>query len=488
MKKQFTLRSGLAAAVAGLALTSAFVPVIATSASAASKATSITIWASGGDQIQEQNAINVELAAYNKMYAGKYHATVTYVPNISTIQENANASAEATVMETDGPTVDYLAYGGKLAPVSAYVSSTIKNDQSSYIQAENSYKGKLYGVATINGTLTLYGNKTLLNDAGITACGSAPTTATCYPSAWSKAWTAAQFGDVLKALKASSAVNTADGNNPYVWASNVAYGGEYGAYAFLPILNSAGSNVVNNYKADFNTPSVVKALNAFDSWLPLNDPTSAGEGSAFAAGKEAILWGGHWQLPSFVDSSVTNAGKNPGNLVTMPLPNFGFGAKDGAGSNTWTVGADATTAQKKAAGAWLDLMGSPKYQVFYTYGNGTKYTYDGATVPKFGDGAVPADPAAIATDPTFEPSGYLYQAGVAETNTCPAGVVKTTCFAVPRPGGPAYPVISSAIATMFQSLFSASATTAASTATVKSALATAVDAINTNFQQFNDYK
>jgi len=487
MKKQRAARTTLAALAVGMTLLASSVPLVATSASAAT-VTQITVWGSGGDQSTEINGIQYAVKQFNTQYKGKYHAKLTFVPNITTVQETASTKDEGTVMEGDGPTLSYLAYSGKLAPLGNVVSPANVKAQSKYILGQDTYKGKLYGMATINGTLTIYGNVKLLNEAGITACGSGPTTASCYPSSWAHAWTATQFGQVLATLKANSSIAKLDSG--YVWGANIAYGGEYEAYGFLPILNSAGSTVVNNNSAKvMETPSVYNALAQFASWMPLNDQnagsaTSGGDGGAFAAGNEPLLWGGHWQLPSFNSGAVTNNGTDLANVVGIPLPNFGYGAKDGAGSNVWEVGANATPAQQQAAGAFLNIVSSTKFQDLYTYGNGTKIN----GVAAYGDGAIPANPAAVAKDPTVEPGGVLYNAAQAEVNACPAGKVLTTCFAVPRPVTPAYPGIDQAVSTMFSSLFSQGAQGAVSMSTVQSLVATAVDSINSYYKQFNNFK
>jgi multiple sugar transport system substrate-binding protein len=491
MKKMFTTRSGLVLALAGVSLLGATVPAVA-QASAASSVTNITVWGSGGDQSQEQNAITYAVNLYNKEYKGKYHATLSFVPNISTVEETINAAGTGTVMEGDGPTLPYLAYSGKLSPINGYVSAANVANQSSYVRAQNSYNGKLYGMSTINGTLDLYGNKALLADAGITSCGNGPTTATCYPTSWANAWTSSQFTQVLTALHNNSTIAGLDSG--YVWSANLAYGGEYSTYGFLPIINSAGSPVIKNNSANsLKTSAVYSAIQQFLGWLPWCDPTSGsatsgGTGGAFANGDLPLHWGGHWQYPGFSTGAVTNGGKDMGNLVSIPLPNFGAGAKDGAGSNDWTVGASASKAQLKAAGAFLDIVSTPSYIDFYTAGNGQTVTSGGTTVPKYGDGAVPASPAALAKNPEYSKGGILYEAGVAETKACPAGVINASCFAVPRPVTPAYPAITSAISTMFNSLFASAETGSVSLDTIKSQVAQAVDAINSNYQQYNNYK
>ncbi|MBU6496380.1 MAG: hypothetical protein KGR42_08255, partial [Acidobacteria bacterium] len=115
MKKRVTSRRPYAALALGVSLLGASIPLVATGAMAASKVTTITVWGSGGDQTTEMAGIKYAVAQYNKMYQGKYHANLEFVPNITTVQETASPADEGTVMEGDGPTLSYLAYSGKIA-------------------------------------------------------------------------------------------------------------------------------------------------------------------------------------------------------------------------------------------------------------------------------------------------------------------------------------------------------------------------------------
>jgi len=490
MKKQYTLRSALAAAAVSMSLAGASLPLTLSSASAA-LVTNISVWGSGGDSSQEQNAIIYAVKAYNKLYAGKYHANLTFVPNISTVQENSPASNEGNVMETDGPTLPFLAWTGKLAPISSYVSKTAVDQQVGVVKAQDTYNGKLYAMAVINSTLAIYGNKHLLNAAGITACpANTPATTSCYPTQWADAWTGAQFTQVLAKLKATPSASNDGG---YVWSANAAYGGEYWPYAFLPLLNSAGSPIIQNNSANvLKSDSVYGALSTIASWVPYMYPTAGsattgGNGGAFANGDLPLAYGGHWQYPGYKTGAVSTT-YGADNLVAIPLPNMGKGAKDGAGSNTWTIGASASTKQKAAAGAFLNYISTAAFTKLMTYGNGQTVTSGGVTSDVYGDGAVPANSGGIATNPTYAKGGILYQMGLASENACMGGVITSTCVATPRPVTPGYPAISQAFQTLFSSLFQASATTPVDTNTIKGLVATAVDSINSNFQTYNNFK
>ena len=489
MKMGSAFQRRLTIGAVGISLLGALSPVFATSAVAAS-VTNISVWGSGGDSSQEQNAIILAVSNYNKTYAGKYHAKLTFVPNISTVQENSPASNEGNVMETDGPTLPFLAWTGKLAPISAYVSPSAVKSQVGVVTAQDTYNKKLYAMAVINSTLAIYGNKHLLNQAGITACApNVQATSSCYPTQWSDAWTGAQFTAVLNKLTAAKV----SGDGSYVWSANAAYGGEYWPYAFLPLLNSAGSPIVKNDSASvLKSPAVYNALATIAGWVPMMDPTAGsattgGNGGAFAAGLLPLAYGGHWQYPGYKTGAVSTT-YGASNLVAIPLPNMGEGAKDGAGSNTWTIGASANSAQKMAAGAFLDYISTASFTKLMTYGNGQNVKLNGVVTPKYGDGAVPANQGGIAENPTYAKGGILYQMGLASENACVNGVITSKCVATPRPVTPAYPAISQAFQTLFSSLFSASATQPVGPSVIKGLVATAVDSIDSNFQTYNNYK
>ena len=107
--KKVTGRKSLAAVAVGMTVLCTSVPLF-TSAASAAAVTQITVWGSGGDQTQEETGIQYAVTQFNNLYKGKYHANLTFVPNITTVQETAAAKNEGTVMEGDGPTLSYLAY------------------------------------------------------------------------------------------------------------------------------------------------------------------------------------------------------------------------------------------------------------------------------------------------------------------------------------------------------------------------------------------
>jgi hypothetical protein len=104
-----------------------------------------------------------------------------------------------------------------------------------------------------------------------------------------------------------------------------------------------------------------------------------------------------------------------GNLVALPLPNFGDGAK--GAQSSWAWGISTNSKEGKAAGTFLDYVMSNKIVTAYTES----------------DGAPPGTKTALAASPLYKPGGPLYLFAEALGDSCGTGVLTTTCVAVPRP-------------------------------------------------------
>ena len=372
---------------------------------------SITIWAHQG-QDSENKVIQRAVADFNSSQSkvkaslrliaeGTYTSTVTSTPT----------DRLPDVLEMDGPTVASMVYNGKVSPIKGFVDpKTITNATSGSV-TEGTYQGKLYALAMFDSALGLFGNKKLLDKAGVT-----------YPSGPTDAWTPDQFGSALKAL----ANKSPSGKSLDISEANLA--GEWGTYAFAPLLWSAGTGLIKDGKAagTLNSDAAVTALNAFKSWKPYVDANS--DNNAFTSGRVALSWGGHWLYPSYSKA----IGKD---LLPLPLPNMGHGTKTGAGSWTWGIGAG--TKNGKAAGSFLDFLLNDKNVKAMTDANG----------------APPATKSAFAADPLYQSGGALAPFGQQLQHTCPASKVTPDCIAVYRPVTPGYPAVTSSFSSALSAIY-----------------------------------
>jgi multiple sugar transport system substrate-binding protein len=381
-----------------------------TTAQAGSGTGTITVWAHDG-QPAENASIEAAVSAFNAAHTG-VTAKLTLLPSATYTQtiDSTPRSKLPDVLEYDGPTMSSYVFAGKLSPISGLVSSTTIANQTSSIVAQDTYPGdgKLYGVAIINSGFGMYGNKQLLQKAGVT-----------WPTSWSGAWTADEFqADLAKIAKVTSggkALDAGENNFP----------GEFGSYAFLPIVNSAGYQAVagNTAQGNLDNPKVVSAIEQFAGWSKYIDANT--DGNAFTSGRVALSWTGHWMYPTYSKALGSN-------LVALPLPNFGDGAKGAQGS--WAWGISSNSKNGKAAGNFLNYLMSD--QIVSEYTNA--------------DGAPPATKTALAASSLYKQGGPLYLFAQALDAGCGSGTLTASCVAVPRPVTPAYPVISQQFSTAME--------------------------------------
>ncbi|MBB1247352.1 sugar ABC transporter substrate-binding protein, partial [Streptomyces durbertensis] len=74
---------------------------------------------------------------------------------------------------------------------------------------------------------------------------------------------------------------------------------EWGTYGFAPVVWSAGGSLLKDGKAAgaLDAPGVVSAMRTFQSWKTYVDANT--DGNAFAKGRVALSWVGHWAYPAY---------------------------------------------------------------------------------------------------------------------------------------------------------------------------------------------
>ncbi len=401
----------------------------------------IVVWADQSQSGQDK-ATQAEVAAFNASQTD-VKAVIKFIPDadLDKTTQATSPSELGDVVEVDGPYMQAWIREGKLGPINGLVSAQTIQNQIPSVIAQDTVNGKLFMVAQIDSGLGIYGNKALLDAAGIS-----------YPTTLDNVWTADQFTADLAKLAAK---------NPSGKALDLKlnYQGEWPTYGFLPIVYSAGSAVMKGGKAagNLDNSQVVAAAKTFASWKPYVDANT--DDSAFVKGRVAMSWVGHWVYPAYSKALGTN-------LVVMPLPDFGNGSKTGQGSIAW--GINTSRGNGKAAAKLLDF--------FANDANVTDYT-SGAVD---GDGAVPATKTALAESTLYAPSGPLYLFAQQLNKTCGSGPATKDCVAVPRPQTPGYPVISSDFSAAWFNIFNG--------ADPQAELTKAAQLIDTDFQDNGGYR
>nr|WP_240508760.1 extracellular solute-binding protein [Streptomyces ossamyceticus] len=232
-----------------------------------------------------------------------------------------------------------------------------------------------------------------------------------YPKGVDDAWTADEFDAALKALKAKDS----DGKVLDIQEGN-GLANEWGTYGFAPIVWSAGGGLLKDGKAEgaLDSPAAVSALKTFQSWKGTVDPNT--DGNAFAKGRVALSWVGHWMYPAYSEALGDD-------LVVLPLPDFGDGPKTGQGSWSWGIGADSKNA--KAAGAFMDFLLDDANVTAMTKANG----------------APPATKSALAASELYKQGGPLQLFADQLAKPCGDSDISKSCVAVTRPVTAGYPVV-----------------------------------------------
>ncbi|MFT3832445.1 MAG: extracellular solute-binding protein [Micropruina sp.] len=398
----------------------------------------ISVWALQG-QDGENAALQAAVDGFNKSQdkitaSLRLIASDTYTTTITTTPKDQLPD----VLQIDGPTLASYVFNGKVSPLKDYVSQAAIDNATAGSIAEGTVNGELYALAQFDSAMGLYGNKKLLDAAKVN-----------YPTSIKEAWTADQFAAALKTLAAENRSGKALDLN------EAGLAGEWGTYAFAPFVWSAGGNLLKNNTAvgALDSPESVKALTQVASWRPFVD--SNADSNAFPQGRVALGIGGHWNYPAYSKALGDD-------LLVMPLPNFGTGAKAGAGSLTWGIGGG--TDNGKAAGAFLSYLLNDANVTAMTKANG----------------APPATKSALASDALYMKGGPLALFADQLANSCPSENITATCVAVYRPVTAGYPTVTSQFSSALSAIWGG--------ADPARALGDAAKSIDQNFADNDGYR
>jgi multiple sugar transport system substrate-binding protein len=383
---------------------SAFIAALAATLATAAPVqaqTTVTMWVHAGPG-PEAVAYTAATAAFNAQSRDIKVDLVKLPEGSYSNQVSAAALARKLpcLLDFDGPNVYNYAWTKKIIPLDAFPELVaVKADLLPSLLRQGTYGGKFYSLGQFDSGLGIWGNKKLLEKAGVRIPGTAL-----------EAWTLAEFEDALKKLKSSGVAAPLD--------MKFNYGvGEWFTYGFSPIVQSFGGDLIErktfkSSKGVINGDAAVKALTTLQGWVKAGyvNPATKDDGD-FIKGKAALSYVGHWTFKDYQKALGDD-------LVLMPMPAFGAKAVTGAGS--WNFGISADCKDPKAAAKVLaHLMSAPEI-LRVTEANG----------------AMPGTNSALAQSKDYGVKGSL-QIYVQQVRQ---GV------ALVRPETPAYPAISTAFA------------------------------------------
>lgn len=364
-------------------------------AASRSHGVSVSVWAHAG-QAGERKTIDHQLQLFDQQHAD-IHIKLTFIPERAynaQVQAAAIAGELPDLLEFDVPYLYNYAWQGRLQPLETLLPGNLQQDLLPSIVAQGTYQGHLYGVGAFDSGLGLYGRRSRLQQVHARL-----------PASPDEAWTVQEFNQILQRL----AQHDSDGA---VLDLKLNYPDEWFCYAFSPILQSAGGDLIDrrDYQhatGSLNSAASVAALTQLQQWLRQGFVDPNVDDAAFISGRVALSWAGHWEYRRYHAAFGQD-------LVVLPLPNFGHGSRTGQGSWVWGI-----TRQSKSARQAVQIL---------------EYLLQPAQILAMTDAnaAVPATRTAIQQSPLYRAGGPLHLFVEQLSNG----------IAVPRPRTPAYPVIS----------------------------------------------
>ena len=383
----------------------------------------------------ENDAIKTVLNNFNEAQ-DTYKAVITELPGEGYNQQITAAALSGNLpclLDFDGPYQYNYIWAGYLRPIDEFVSDDLLANILPTVVEQGTYNGQLYSLSQFEGGLGIWGNRSLLEQAGVRI-----------PEGIEDAWTLDEFNDALAKL------SELDGVVPLDLKMN--YGaGEWFTYGFSPIVQSFGGDLIDrsdmgSAEGVLNGPGAVEAMTWFQDLFEQGYSTATPPNdNLFVDGKAALSYVGHWEYTRYREALGDD-------LVLIPVVDYGQGPKTGMGSWAWAI----TESCDNPEGAWavLDFLLQPEQVRILTDANG----------------AIPSRLEAIASDERFAEGGPLR----IYYDQLRSG------WAVPRPQTPAYPIITEA--------FAKAASEIAADADVQDSLDEAVDVIDQNIATNNGYQ
>lgn len=329
------------------------------------------------------------------------------------------------VVEVDGQMTQAFAAAGDFADLSMVLNPEFVDDFLPSIIRQGTYEDGLYSVGMYDSGLALWGNRALLEEAGVRI-----------PTGTDDNWTFEEFNDALAAL---SMVVPEDG---YAIDTKGSDAGWY-FYVLTPILWSFGGDVIdredwtNGAEGLMNGPEALAFgqwyQSLFDNGYSVAEPVDGAED--FRQGKVGLSMPGHWMYRSYKEALGDD-------LVLIPMPTYGDQPYTGMGS--WAITITNTCEEPDAAAEFLEFWLSPERVESITTANG----------------APPARVSVLEQSELYAEGGDLY----VFTQQINAG------WSYPRPGNPVTPAIQSAWGTAIEAIRAGE--------DVQTALDTAVDEID----------
>jgi multiple sugar transport system substrate-binding protein len=317
-------------------------------ASAANATETLSMWYHGAGNEVELKLINEVIADFNAAQAD-WKVELQTFPQAAyndSVVAGALAGNLPDILDVDGPVMPNWAWAGYMQP--------LKIDEAKIANflpgTKGIWNGQLYSIGLWDAAIALTTRQSTLDELGLRKpTADAP-------------WTKDEFMAALDAAKAS-------GKYEFALDLGTAWTGEWYPYAFSPLMQSAGGDIVDRstYKSAEGALNG-EAAQAFGAWwqglftggYAQATQDGADRDSGFASGKYAFSWNGNWAALGALEAHP--------DTVFLPAPDLGNGPKIGAAS--WQFGVSATSKFPEGAAAFIEFALDDKYLAAFSNGIG----------------------------------------------------------------------------------------------------------------------
>ncbi len=307
---------------------------------ASADATKITVWATDG----------AETVVYTQMFedfnAKHTDVQVDFQPFPQDELLNKLSTSDVVgdtpeVIIIDGLQIPYYQDLDMIACLDDYITDEMKADVLPSVWAENTYGGKIYGVAQFDSGMGMWTRKSVLEKLGVRI-----------PTSYKEAWTVEEFEDILAKAKA-------EGFEYPLYVRQNKVTSMY--FTWMPIIASYGGDFLNREtmtaSGTLDSEGTIKAYEWLKKMIDAGyvNPGCDYEDAFFGRQEALFSMLGHWKYSDHVGAFGDDA-------IIVPMPDFGGGCYTCSGS---TVVVMTQKAVDSGLGdpAWtvIDAIMSPEY-------------------------------------------------------------------------------------------------------------------------------
>lgn len=260
----------------------------------------------------------------------------------------ALAGSLPDIVDVDGPVMPNWAWSNYIQPLTLSDGAL----DGFLPGAIGTWDGQVYSVGLWDAAVAIFARRSVLEANGIRI----PTL--------DEPWTLEEFDAALVTLQAT-------GDFEYPFDLGMAWTGEWYPYAFSPLLQSFGGDLIDRetYLSAEDVLNGEEAL-AFGNWwqslfdrglVPGTSQDGADRETGFIDGKYAMTWNGNWAALPALDAFGDD-------LLFLPAPDFGAGNYIGAAS--WQLAVSATSANAEGANAFIEFAIQDEYLAAFSNGIG----------------------------------------------------------------------------------------------------------------------